>query len=46
MKGSSLYKNEVRPEYDLLVETDDEAADPDEDQEGKEDRDEDGVADP
>ena len=29
----------------MLVETDDEAADPDEDQEGEEDRDEDGVAD-
>ena len=29
----------------MLVETDDEAADPDEDQEGEEDCDEDGVAD-
>ena len=35
----------VWPEHDLLVETDDEAADPDEDQEGEEDCDEDGVAD-
>ena len=39
------YENEVWPEYDLLVETDDEAADPDEDQKGEEDCDEDGVAD-